>query len=366
MANIFDYMKWRDISFKNVKFNEVDNLILSRLSYLPFDGVISKDEEITLKEAYERTKIMGTTGRTIQVEDIDLYPILAKSIRFGEVKVTNFVNIIDPKQEKQFSAITVILPDDTIYVSFRGTDNTIIGWKEDFNMSFSDIVPSQLDSVEYLNGVAKKYRNKLRVGGHSKGGNLAVYAGAFCNEETKKQIIEIYNNDGPGFLDKVIESAEYKEVLSKVHTYIPQTSIIGRLLKHKEKTTIVKSTETGIMQHDLYSWQVMGDKFVRAKQTDYGNFIDSTITNWLKEVSPKQREEFVDTWFDILNSTKVNTVNELTASWVKNVATMIKTYRNLSPETRKMMSKTLRLLLKEGRDNIIGIPKKEENSKTGN
>ena len=359
MANIFDYMKWRDISFKNVEFNEVDNLILSRISYLPFDGVISKDEEITLKEAYERTKVLGTTGRTIQVEDIDLYPILAKSVRFGEVKVTNFVNIIDPKQEKQFSAITVILPDDTIYVSFRGTDNTIIGWKEDFNMSFSDTVPSQLDSVEYLNGVAKKYNNKLRVGGHSKGGNLAVYAGAFCLPKTKEQIIEIYNNDGPGFSDKVIENSDYISMVHKIHTYIPQTSIIGRLLKHKEKTTIVKSIETGIMQHDLYSWEVLGDKFVRAKQTDYAKFIDTTITNWLKEISPEQREEFVDAWFDILNSTKVKTVNELSSKWFRNVATMIKTYSNLRPETRKMMTKTLTTLLRVGKDNIvIGRPKK--------
>ena len=366
MANIFDYMKWRDISLKNVKFNEIDNLILSRLSYFPFDGVITKDEEITLKEAYERTKILGTTGRTLQAEDIDLYPVLAKSIRFGKCKVTNFINKIEPEAEKQFSAVTVILPDDTIYVSFRGTDNTIIGWKEDFNMSFSDIVPSQLDSVEYLDGVAKKYKNKLRVGGHSKGGNLAVYAGAFCMPETKKQIIEIYNNDGPGFLDKVIESPEYKEILHKVHTYIPQTSIIGRLLEHKEKTTIVKSTQTGIMQHDLYTWQLIGDKFIRSKITNSSDFIDNTITNWLKEVSPKQREEFIDTWFNILNATNVETVNELSSRWFRNVATMIKTYTNLNPETRKMMSKTLRLLFKTGKDNIIGIPKKGENSKTGN
>ena len=358
MANIFDYMKWRDISLENVEFNEVDNLILSRLSYLPFDGVIGKDEEITLKEAYERTKILGTTGRTLQAEDIDLYPVLAKSIRFGKCKVTNFINKIEPEAEKQFSAITVILPDDTIYVSFRGTDNTIIGWKEDFNMSFSDIVPSQLDSVEYLDEVAKKYKNKLRVGGHSKGGNLAVYAGVFCNDETKKQIIEIYNNDGPGFLDKVIESEEYKEMISKVHTYIPQTSVIGRLLKHKEKTTIVKSTETGIMQHDLYSWQVMGDKFVRAKQTDYSDFIDSTITNWLKEVSPKQREEVIDTWFEILNSTNVKTVNELSSKKIRNVTAMIRTYSNLSAETKKIMTKTLMALLRAGKDNIaIGKPK---------
>ena len=352
MANIFDYIKWRDISLEKVEFNEVDNLILSRLSYFPFDGIISKDEEITLKEAYARTKIMGTTGRTLQVEDIDLYPLLEKSTRFGKCFITNFVNKVEPEQEKQFSGVTVILPDGTIYVSFRGTDNTIVGWKEDFNMSFSDLVPSQIDSVEYLNNVAKKYKNMLRVGGHSKGGNLAVYAAAFSSDETKKQIIEVYNNDGPGFSDKVIESKEYNEILKKVHTYIPQTSIIGRLLEHKEKTTIVKSTETGIMQHDLYSWQVLGDKFVRAKQTNYSDFIDNTITNWLKEVSPKQREEFVDTWFNILNSTNVKTVNELSSKWFRNVGTMIKTYSNLSSETKRMMTKTLRALLRVGKDNI--------------
>ncbi len=352
MANIFDYMKWRDISLKKVEFNEVDNLILSRLSYFPFDGIINKDEEITIKEAYARTKALGTTGRTLQAEDIDLYPVLAKSIRFGNCKLTKFVNKIELEAEKQFAAITVILPDDTIYVSFRGTDNTIIGWKEDFNMSFSELVPSQIDSVKYLEDVAKKYKNKLRVGGHSKGGNLAVYASAFSNEETKKQIIEIYNNDGPGFSDKVIGSKEYNEILSKVHTYIPQTSIIGRLLKHKEKTTIVKSTETGIMQHDLYSWQVLGDKFVRTKQTNYSDFIDTTITNWLKEVSPEQREEFIDTWFNILNSTNVKTVNELSSKWFRNVGTMVKTYNNLSPETKKMMTKTLSALLRAGRNNI--------------
>ena len=353
MANIFDYMNWRDISLEKVEFNEVDNLILSRLSYFPFDGIVNENEEITINEAYKRTKILGTTGRTLQVEDIELYQILAKSKRFGKCKITNFVNKIEPELEKQFAAITIILPDNTIYVSFRGTDDTIIGWKEDFNMSFSEVVPSQKDAVKYLENVAKKYKNKIRVGGHSKGGNLAIYSAAFCNKETKEQIIEIYNNDGPGFLEKIIESDEYSEIVNKVKTYIPQTSIIGRLLKHKEKIKIVKSKQTGIMQHDLYTWEVLGNKFVEDKQTNSSSFIDATITNWLKEISPKQREEFVDTWFDILNSTKVKTVDEFSNKWFKNITTMIKTYNNLTPETRKMMTKTLTTLLRIGKDNII-------------
>ena len=160
------------------------------------------------------------------------------------MKLTNYINKVDPIQEKQFSAITIIMQDKTIYVAYRGTDNTIVGWKEDFNMSFSKLVPAQTDAVNYLESVAKKYKNRIRVGGHSKGGNLAVYAAAFCNKHVKDKIINVYNNDGPGFCDEVVNSEQYKEIIDRVHTYIPQTSIIGRLLNHEEETIILKSTQT--------------------------------------------------------------------------------------------------------------------------
>lgn len=244
MANIFDYIQWRDIELEKVEFNEIDNLILARLSYFPLDGLINEDEEITIKEVYKRYKKVGTTGRILQKEDIDLFPVLANSIRFGNMKLTNYINKVDPIQEKQFSAITIIMQDKTIYVAYRGTDNTIVGWKEDFNMSFSKLVPAQTDAVNYLESVAKKYKNRIRVGGHSKGGNLAVYAAAFCNKHVKDKIINVYNNDGPGFCDEVVNSEQYKEIIDRVHTYIPQTSIIGRLLNHEEETIILKSTQT--------------------------------------------------------------------------------------------------------------------------
>lgn len=350
MANIFDYMEWRDISLKQVEFNEIDNLILARLSYFPFDGIV--EGKITLKEAYEKYKKIGTTERILQKEDIDLFPILANSKRFGNIILTNYINNLDPIQEKQFSCITILLPDNTIYVSYRGTDNTIIGWKEDFNMSFSDLIPAQIDAANYLKEVAKQNKGKIRVGGHSKGGNLAVYAAAFCGIRIQNRIINVYNNDGPGFSDKVIVSEEYKKILNKVHTYIPQTSIIGRLLNHEEKTTILKSTETGIMQHDLYSWQVLGDKFVKDELTNSSEFIDKTITDWLKEVSSEQRGKFIDTFFEILKETNVETLSEISNKLFTNAKTMVKAYQSLDPESKKMMTKTLEALLKIGRSNI--------------
>lgn len=354
MANIFDYMAWRDLDLEKVEFNEIDNLILARLSYFPFDNIVEEEKEISIKDAYKKTVKNGTTGRTLQAEDNDLYPILANSVRFGNLKITGFVNKLDPIAEKQFAAITVILPNDTIYVSYRGTDNTIVGWKEDFNMSFSDLVASQTEAVKYLENIAKRYPNKqILVGGHSKGGNLAIYASVFCNDNIQKRIIKVYNNDGPGFSDKIVESPRYAKMIKKVHTYIPQTSIIGMLLNHKEATTIIKSTQIGIMQHDLYTWQVLGDKFITAELTNSSKFIDKRITNWLREVSPEQRSEFFDVLFEILNSTKAKTLSEVSSNLFSSTKAMVTTYKNLSPESKKVLAQTLRYLgprLKENKN----------------
>ena len=222
MSNIFDYIDWRgDLSFNQSSFNEIDNLILSRVSYFPFDGLISENETITIKEAYSRFQKLDLSHiHMLQKEDIDLFPAIAYSKRFGELYIKNYISKRDIEAEKQFSAITFLLPDGTIYVAYRGTDNTLIGWKEDFNMSFMESIPSQEEAKKYLNNVASENSDKLRIGGHSKGGNLAVYAAAFCNDEIKPRIMEVYNNDGPGFFDSIISTAEYQSISGKIHIHL--------------------------------------------------------------------------------------------------------------------------------------------------
>ena len=197
MSNVFDYIQWRgDLSLSVDEFNEIDNLILSRFSYFPFDEIIKENEVVTIKELSERFKEKDNSKMPILwKDDVNLFPAMGQTKRFGEMKATKYVNKINVEQEKQFSAITVIMPDDTIYVSYRGTDNTVVGWKEDLNMTFKSHIPSQIDAVKYLEEVAEKYPNKLRIGGHSKGGNLAVYAAAFTNETIKHRIINIYNKN---------------------------------------------------------------------------------------------------------------------------------------------------------------------------
>lgn len=355
MANIFDYVQWRgELDITQAKFNEIDNLILSRVAYFPFDNILKQDEEITIKEAYERFKQFDIRKMEIlQKEDIDLFPALAKSKRFGQLILAKYVNKIDDEEEKQFSAVTIILPDKTIYVSYRGTDNTIVGWKEDFNMSFKDIVYSQLDSVEYLENVANKYKMKIRVGGHSKGGNLAIYASAFCKPIIKKRIIEIYNNDGPGFDERLTCKKEYSQVLEKIHTFVPQSSIIGRLLNHEEKYTVVKSTQVGIMQHDLYTWQLMGPQFLYVDEvTDGSKIIDKTLKDWLIKVTPEQREQFVDIVYSVISSTKAKTLTELTTKWFENTKIVLKSYQNMDKKSKLIITQSLGALFNIAKDNM--------------
>ena len=357
MANVFDYLKWRgDLNLEQSKFNEIDNLILSRFSYFPFDNIIKENEVVTIKKLSERFRKTDINPMHILwKDDKEFFPAMGKTERFGNMLATKYINKIETEQEKQFSAITVLMPDDTIYVSFRGTDNTIVGWKEDFNMSFKSHIASQISAKEYLENIAEEFPNKkIRVGGHSKGGNIAIYASAFAKQEVKDRIINVYNNDGPGFCDDVIETPEYKEMIEKVHTYIPQSSVIGRLMNHREKYTVVKSVQKGIMQHDLYSWEVLGKEFVTLEEVTNGSeFVDKTIKEWLENVEPTKREQVIDVVFDILNTTDAQTMKEIKSNWFTSARTMMASYKNIDNETKEMIWQTLNELFKVAKDNVF-------------
>lgn len=366
MANVCDYVRWRgDLTLEQSEFNEIDNLILARFSYFPFDKIIEENEIVTIKELSKRFNEQDVTKLPILwKDDVELFPLMGDSKRFGGMLATKYINKIDAEQEKQFSAITVLMPNDTIYVSYRGTDNTIVGWKEDFNMSFKSHIASQISAKQYLEEIAKEYpSSKIIIGGHSKGGNIAVYAATFASKEVKDRIINVYNNDGPGFCEDVIETAEYQEILPRVHTYIPQSSIIGRLMNHKEKYTIVESVQKGIMQHDLYSWQVLGKEFVTLKKlTNESELIDKTIKEWLENVEPEKREQVIDAVFEILNTTEAQTMKELKANWFANAKTILGTYKTIDNDTKEMVWQTVNELLKVAKNNIFEeLPKIADN-----
>lgn len=350
MSDVFDYITWRgDILFRELSLNPVDALIFSTLSYISFDGYVSSDLSgyITLKEFADNFLVQEEYAGKIRVKsDLKLLREAASSKRFGEVLLGNYRNILLSKEDTQFSAITFYLPDGTAFLAFRGTDYSITGWKEDFNMTFQESIPSQRLALQYVNEFVSHIGASVYLGGHSKGGNLAVYAAAKCESEDQERILAVYNQDGPGFTDNLMGDLGYQTMVPKIHTYIPQSSIVGMLLEHEEPYIIIKSRQIGgAMQHDPYTWEVMGRDFIYMEEvTDSSKHLNHVIKKWLTAMSKEERDVFVEKLFALLESGDAEEVWDIIEP--KNLISYVRTLK-ADEEMRKLLIKELSKLVLE-------------------
>ncbi|MDR2922157.1 MAG: DUF2974 domain-containing protein [Treponema sp.] len=363
MANIFDYLSWRgDIGFDYSPFNPVDNIIFCQLSYLPLDGIVGGPEErnwITIARAAEifaerlRDDTSAQRQATMFKDDPAFLSALGSSNRFKNCVLRGYVNQIDVAGEKQFSALSITGLPDECFIAYRGTDANFVSWKEDLNMSFSDAVPAQLEAVSYLEKMAGKLKGPLLLGGHSKGGNLAVYAASFCDKKIHRRIAGIYSNDAPGFQRRVIESEGYQAVREHIRSFIPQSSVVGMLLEHGAGYSVIKSSQSGLLQHDLYSWETSYNDLVHADRVTQGSlFIDKTLSEWINNLDYDSRQKFIEALYTILTATQVQSIPELTSDWFKAAGRMIQSLGNIDESTKTLIRKTLAALFQAARNNI--------------
>lgn len=348
MGNIMDYISWRgDLSFEQSQFNEVDNLILACFSYVNLDGIpaVTKQKGIGLKKlTKEFMKLHTMKELEADKSFIRLAPFMmmemAKSVRFGKCVVRNYVNDIVTEAEQQFAAMEIVLEDGTSYVSFRGTDDTIIGWKEDFNLS-TGVVPAQKRAIEYLQKISEHTDGMLRVGGHSKGGNLAIYGSVMCKSAHEK-ILEIYSNDGPGFSREFQELPEMKEMMPKIIRIIPEYSIIGTLLEHEKEPVIVASSSKGLLQHDGFSWEVQGPALVRRDSLNKTalRFIE-ILHKWIDGMDTEQKRLLIEDLFATLQASGYENLSEVQSGGLKSLTAMVKRVEKFAPESRGMMQELL-------------------------
>lgn len=348
MGNIMDYISWRgDLTFAQSPFNEVDNLILACFSYVNLDRIpaVTRQKGIELKKLVKEFKKLHTI-KELEADKlfIRLAPFMmfemAESVRFGNCVIRNYVNEIVTEAEQQFSAVEIVLDDGTSYISFRGTDDTIIGWKEDFNLS-TGVVPAQERAVEYMQRISDKASGMLRVGGHSKGGNLAIYGSVMCKSVHDK-ILEIYSNDGPGFSKEFQESPETAEMMPKIIRIIPEYSIIGTLLEHEKQPIIVASTSRGLLQHDGFSWEIQGPGLVRRDSLNKTalRFIE-ILHKWIDGMDMEQKRLLIEDLFATLQASGYENLSEVQSGGLKSLAAMVKRLDKFAPESRGMMQELL-------------------------
>ena len=366
MGTMLDYLDWRgDLTLEQDPFNEVDNLLLAELSFLELTGIVpdvGQGRGVKLRRAVEtyfaqREGEKLSMGVLVPNQILTMAREMAASPRFQNMRLTGFRSILDTDREIQFAALTIDLGDGSLYLSFRGTDDTLVGWKEDFNMTFLPAVPSQQLAVDYVRETAARARGKqLRLGGHSKGGNLAVYAAVHCGAAVQKRLAAVYNNDGPGFKESLLDRTEYQAVRERIVTIVPQSSVVGMLLEHDDNYCVVKSSRQDVFfQHDGFSWEVLGTRFVHLDGISQGGRIhDQAIRAFISEMDDQQRAAFVDALFEVLGSTNAKTLTELDADWVKSLSAMIRTYKDLSRESRQMLSRAVKVFVRASAENWAG------------
>lgn len=351
MSNITTYVQTCMDDFSLRPFSPVDSLILSTAAYLRFprsvDGVDSwkgrRLQELFRAEEFDGMFHIPWIAEQIRV----LFTAMACSPRFRDVLVMGYRELSDPVAEKQFSAVTFRLSPGLYYVAFRGTDSSFVGWKEDFNMTFQCPIPAQAEALHYLEEAAFHCPGALLLGGHSKGGNLAVYAAGSADETLQQRIACVHSHDGPGFLRHVLLQEGFVRIAPRVERFLPQSAVVGLLLEQEKPSRIVKSSRSSVFQHDPFSWEVRDLDFVDSDKLSTGaRYADKTLTAWLESLSAQERERFVDTLYGVLNTNDLDTLNDFSSNLHTNLPAVFHAASRLDADTKKFLSRTVRKLVK--------------------
>ena len=352
MSTIFDYLD--HVTYDSIydrPFKELDVLALTELTYLPFNRIVPQGDTTNIEVLLSDTAALvdRTTNFIVTDQHLQLVDELATSKRFKNIKLLNYVDEYDPDVQKQFAAMTYRLTMDVYLVVFRGTDDTLIGWKEDFHMTYMDHVPAQQRAASYLQHVMKEFpKGRFLVAGHSKGGNLAAYACSYLPDYLFERVDAIYSYDAPGLNKAIIETEGYQRTSPKIHRFVPQGSIVGMMLEVPEPATIVKSRAFGgFAQHDTFTWMVEKDGFVTLDQTSPDSQqMDQTLKQWVQEVPDSQLKIFFDTFFGLFLDAGITSINDLMN--LKNFSKIKEIFQNaqdLDPTEREMLERLAKQLL---------------------
>ena len=349
-TNILDYILWRgDLKMSEAHINKVDMAIFAELAMLDLRGVVDDIEDdhdgisiIDAKKKYFSKELAKDNKLGLILPDsiLLMFKKIAYTKRFSHLLLSDYLEFVSEEEETQVSALTIQIDENTYCVAFSGTDDTIIGWKEDFDMLYKYPIPSQNKSLKYLETVMNKYPHaKFYVCGHSKGGNMAIYSSFNVDGKMFKRINHIYNFDGPGFPKESIEDEKYLSRLHKVTTILPQSSTIGKLFEHREKIEIVKSLKNGLYQHDVFSWEVKGKDFVYEKElTEISKKVDAKIREIVESMTKDELKIFVQNSYKVLSYTQATNLRNLSERKRK----ILEGYMKLNKEEKKTVMGPLR------------------------
>lgn len=349
MGNIVTYIQREQRTFSEFPFNAVDSLICSTICYFDFDQAAvhpsSGSEHVLMHDIVALTDwdILSQGSWLEDAKETKAFlAALMASRRYRALSTAFYANEFSNLVEKQFCAVTFFLDEGVTYLAFRGTDGSFAGWKEDFNLCFKHVIPSQRSAASYISGVASATQGPLFVGGHSKGGNLAEYAALVCEEPVFCRIEGIYNHDGPSFLEDPSPRIDEECFTTRLHKTVPESSAFGMILERRSGYTVVQSSALSVFQHSPFSWKVEGNAFIVQEALNKSAvFFDSALDTWLRGKTTEERERFIDTIFELFVSTEANSWPEFQKELLANARKIVGSSGKLDPETRRFLLSTI-------------------------
>ncbi len=366
MSNILDYVAWRgDLSFGNAPLCPVDALIFSVLAYVDLTGAVPADPRAEPMRLSAAAEAFFAAGKKSPHDA--LLSAMAASTRFGSLRLFAAARQTDREHGVQFGAVSVLLPGGGLFIAFEGTDDSLVGWQEDFRMSYECPVPSQRMAARYFAAVAAAYPlRRLYLGGHSKGGNLSMYAAVHGSPDAVERVKLVYNCDGPGFCDGTVYSPAYAAVQARIRTYLPASSFVAVLLEHDQRYDVVKSAARGVFQHDPYSWQVLGNGFVPApRRTAFGERTEAILDEFLTTMSPARRREFCQALFTVLEGSEQETISGINRNKRESMRNILRAYGAMPPEMRQVLADTVGALQRAARTVDRRKNEKKKTDETG-
>ena len=353
METIRDYIThFNNVTFEESPFNDVDNVIFSALVYLHFDDILKKP--MTLRELgkkfFNEVDYKKLKNEPIVVRrTVDNFEKIFNGKRYGDLIVSDYIKTVD--KQKQFCAMK-FKHKDFIYIAYEGTDDSVIGWKEDFEMIYKFPVSSQTEAIKYINRVIKIIDKNVIVGGHSKGGNLAMTASMYAKNYIRKKIIKVYNNDGPGFRTKQISSYRYRQMLSKLTMFVPEDALVGFILRHPNNYKVIKSSGRGMFQHNLNNWKCYGPILLEGELSKSSKDVDKMILNWLNRHDDIKREQMVNTIFDSLKECDITYFKQFMHLKLVQLIKIIRVSKNIDKESKDLVISAFKVIFFKNDSNI--------------
>lgn len=344
--NILNYAENKRDSFEKSPFNRIDAIILCWLSYYTYPDYLKGKKSVALKD-FEKYGLLPDKQMYAEAfsprKSKKLFRLLSCNPRFENVKFCDYRDERDEAQEKQFAAICIRFTKGKYFVAFRGTDPSFTGWKEDFNLAFCYPVPAQSTAVEYLKGEMLKYPDgQFYSGGHSKGGNIAVYAAVNADKELQKRIVTVFNFDGPGFINDVYVEDGYENIADRIIKIVPQSSFVGMLLETRDCYSIIKSRNLSVLQHDPFSWEVKNDDYCYLKdRSKFSKRLERAINNWITETPVEDRERMVEMIYGALTTLGLKDFNEFIKSLYRQIPVLYKRYKNLQSDDKLFLDEKI-------------------------